>query len=121
MNLQEFVKDVIIQLDAAIDEVNQTTARKVSFSEKEGVRTVEFDIAVSVESNSQKSGKAGIKVLEFAEAGGDISAESKNSSVSRITFGLRVDSMTRVEERELHDRARQANQSRLGSNGFSSY
>jgi hypothetical protein len=61
------------------------------------VRTIEFDIAVSAEETDQKSGKDGIKVLQFAEAGGDISKDNKNSTVSRIIFGLRIEPSTKEE------------------------
>jgi len=39
--------------------------------------------------------------LQFAEAGGDISKENKNSTVSRIQFGVHIDSMTKEEEARL--------------------
>lgn len=97
MNLQEFVKNVLVEINAAVDEARQITSRDISFSEKDNARTVEFDVAVSAESSDKKSGKAGIKVLQFAEGGGDISKENKNSTVSRITFGLRIDPMTKNE------------------------
>ena len=59
---------------------------------------MEFDIAVSVEETGSKSGKAGIKVLQFAQAGGDLSKENKNSTVSRIQFGVHIDAMTKEED-----------------------
>lgn len=97
MNLQEFVKDVLVQINTAVDEARQITSRDISFSEKDNARTVEFDVAVSAENTDKKSGKAGIKVLQFAEGGGELSKENKNSTVSRITFGLRIDPMTKAE------------------------
>jgi hypothetical protein len=97
MNLQDFVKNVLVEINAAVDEARQITSRDIRFSEKDNARTVEFDVAVSAETADTKSGKAGIKVLQFAEAGGDISQENRNSTVSRITFGLRIESRTKQE------------------------
>ena len=71
---------------------------------------MEFDIAVSVEDTDAKSGKAGIKVLQFAEAGGDISKETKNSTVSRIKFGINVDTATKAEEMRANATAQAYNQ-----------
>lgn len=98
MDLQDFVKNVLTDINLAVDEARKLTSRDISFSEKDNARTIEFDIAVSAETADKKSGKAGIKVLQFAEGGGDISKEKKNSTISRITFGLRIDSMTKEEQ-----------------------
>jgi hypothetical protein len=98
MNIQEFVKNVLISIDKAVSEARVETQRDISFSDSKNQRTVEFDIAVSAEETDTKSGKAGIRVLQFVEAGGDISKENKNSTVSRIQFGVRIDSMTKEEE-----------------------
>lgn len=97
MDLQEFVKNVLISIDKAVDEARRETQRDISFSDTKDLRTVEFDIAVSVEETDAKSGKAGIRVLQFAEGGGDISKENKNSTVSRIQFGVHIDAMTKTE------------------------
>lgn len=97
MNLQEFVKDVLVSLDKAVDEARGEMKRDVHFSDTKEQRTVEFDIAVSVEESDSKSGKAGIKVLQFAEGGGSLSKENKNSTISRIKFGIRVTPMTKEE------------------------
>jgi len=98
MNLQEFVKNVLVSIDKAVGEARNETQRDIKFSDTKDQRTVEFDIAVSVEETDAKSGKAGIRVLQFAEGGGDISKENKNSTVSRIKFGVHIDPMTKEEE-----------------------
>ncbi len=98
MNLQEFVKDVLVQINAAVDEAGALTSREIRFSEKDNARTIEFDIAVSAEDARGVTGKSGIKVLQFIEAGGDISKENKNSTVSRIVFGLRIAPSTKIEQ-----------------------
>jgi len=98
MDLQEFVKSVLVSIDKAVEDARRETQRDISFTNTPERRTVEFDIAVSVEETDSKSGKAGIKVLQFAEAGGDVRKENKNSTVSRIQFGVHIDAMTKQEE-----------------------
>lgn len=98
MNLQEFVKDVLVSVDKAVDEARAEMQRDINFSDSKDQRTVEFDIAVAVEETDTKSGKAGIRVLQFVEGGGDMSKENKNSTVSRIKFGIHIDAMTKEED-----------------------
>lgn len=99
MELKEFVKKILVDLDGAVTEARGEMQRDLHFSDGKDQRTVEFDIAISVEEVDQKSGKAGVKVLQFAEAGGNMSKENKNSTISRVKFGVRIDSMTKEEER----------------------
>ncbi len=110
MNLQEFVQEVLVQLDGAVDEATKVTSRDIRFSENDNNRTIEFDIAVSVEEWDKKEGKAGIRVLELAETGGKISKENKNSNTSRIIFGLRVSPSTKLEMEESSAAVRRHNQ-----------
>ncbi|MDP3997649.1 MAG: hypothetical protein Q8P73_04085 [bacterium] len=98
MNLQEFVKNVLVSIDKAVDEARGETRRDIRFSDTKDQRTVEFDIAVAVEEKNSKSGKAGIRVLQFAEGGGDIAKENKNSTVSRVKFGVHIEAMTKEED-----------------------
>ena len=97
MNIKEFVKDVLVNVNQAVDEARSETKRDISFTDTKDQRTVEFDIAVSVEETGSKNSKAGIKVLQFAEAGGGLSKENKNATVSRIKFGVHIDSKTKDE------------------------
>ncbi|NLT52870.1 MAG: hypothetical protein GXX85_18345 [Ignavibacteria bacterium] len=98
MDIQEFVKNVLVDIDKAVDGARKETHRDISFSDTKDQRTVEFDIAVAVEERDSASGKAGIRVLQLIEGGGDISKENKNSTVSRIKFGVHIDAMTKEEE-----------------------
>ena len=60
MELKEFVKNILIEIDEAISEARKQTDRDISFSSgKDGKRTVEFDIAVTVESENEKGGGGG--------------------------------------------------------------
>ena len=115
MNLKDFVKDVIVSIDNAVEDARGETKRDVHLSDTKESRTVEFDVAVSVEESDTKSGKAGIHVLQFADAGGKISKESKNSTVSRVKFGVFISPQTK-DERDARDAENEAyNQKRLAS------
>ena len=71
-----------------VKESSKELKEEIFVGTKADKRCIEFDVAVSVEENKTKRGKAGIKVLEFAELGGGIDKEIKNSTVSRIQFGI---------------------------------
>jgi len=105
MDLKEFTKNVLIELDTAVSEARAETSRDITFTGSKENRTVEFDIAVAVENSTGKSGAAGIKVLEFVKGDGKISLESKNSTVSRIKFGINFETLTKDEEDERVARA----------------
>ena len=109
MELKQFIKDVLVEVNEAVDEARSQTNRDIRFSEKDNARTIEFDIAVSAESSDSAAGKAGIKVLQFAEAGGNVSQEHKNSTVSRISFGIRINPLTRDEEEKMKAQVRTLN------------
>lgn len=97
MELKEFVKSVLIDVVDAVEEVRRESSRDMHLdSAKEG-RTVDFDIAVTVEDTTAGSGKAGIKVFQLIEGGGEISKAAKNATVSRIKFGVHVDRWNKQE------------------------
>ena len=97
MELREFIKKVIADAVQAVDESSRIASRTITLTSKGDKRTIEFDVAVSAEETNRKGGKGGVKVLAVFEARGGISHESRNSTVSRITFGVDVDSSTKVE------------------------
>lgn len=113
MEIKDFIKSVLLQLNNAVDEARKETSRDISFTNTVGKRTVEFDIAVTAEDSINAKGKAGIKVVSFAEVGGDIAKDSKNSTVSRIQFGLHISAKTKDEA------AREAAAMRGRNNGIS--
>lgn len=104
MELKEFVSKVIEDTMKAVDECGKTSSRDVHLANRPDRRTIEFDVAVSAEEKTTATGKAGVKVLAFIEAGGNIGSESKNSTVSRITFGVDVSNMTKNEKAVQRDR-----------------
>lgn len=97
MELKEFVKKVLTDLVQGVESARNDSIRDMKLYDKE-MKTVEFDIAVTIEDVDTKSGKAGIRVLQFAEAGGDIAKETKNSTVSRVRFGVFIGTRTKEEE-----------------------
>jgi hypothetical protein len=101
MELKQFVKNVLKDLVDAVEEVRHESTRDMKLSShKESNQTVEFDIAVTVEDSTTGTGKAGIKVFQIIEGGGELSKEQKNSSVSRVKFGVHIEPWTKQEEAE---------------------
>ena len=98
MELRDFVQNVLTDIDAAVDGARREMKRDVHLSETKDQRTVEFDVAVSVETTDEATGKAGIKVLQFVEGGGTLSQETRNSTVSRIKFGVHINPRTKEEQ-----------------------
>lgn len=100
MDLKDFVKKVVIDLDDAVSEARSDMARDIRFTTDKNNQSILFDIAISADETNTKSGKAGVKVLRFAEAGGNIENKQKNSTVSRVSFGLYITPRTKLEEEE---------------------
>lgn len=98
MELKEFIKKAMLDIVCAVDESSTESSRELSLRSTDKDRTIEFDVAVSVEESKATGGKAGIKVLQFAEAGGGIDNITKNSTVSRIRFGVSVAYWKRGEQ-----------------------
>lgn len=90
MELKEFIEKVLVDINEAVNEAGNKTKRKIEIYGSPENRHIEFDIAVSIESGSTRTGKGGVKVLEVIEARGKASIENKNSIVSRIKFGVFV-------------------------------
>jgi hypothetical protein len=97
MELKEFIKKVIADTVEAVDESSGSASREITLMNTPDHRTIEFDVAVVAEEKTTTSGKAGVKVLAFVEAGANMGTESKNSTVSRITFGVNVSTQTKKE------------------------
>ena len=98
MELKEFVKSVLADLVQAVEETRKNAVRDMKLASSKDNRTVEFDIAVTVEDKLGTSGKAGISILKIIEGGGNINKEVNSSTVSRIRFGVYIDSMTKEED-----------------------
>lgn len=92
MDLKTFVKEAVLNIVQATEEVSKELSRKVRLHRKDH-ENIQFDVAVTVEDNNSKSG--GLQILQVLK--GDLSTESKNSTSSRICFSLLVDSQTNEE------------------------
>lgn len=103
MEIKDFVEEVLVQLDSAVEDAREKTKREIYFTGTSDRRTIEFDIAVTTTSNKSASGKAGLKVIQFVEAGGQIEQSKQDSTVSRIMFGLNISGMTKEETRDLNN------------------
>jgi hypothetical protein len=102
MELKDFVKKVIIDLDSAISEANKETEREIRFKGVKEQRTaVEFDVAVTVESTKTGKGGGEIKVWGIGQVGAKGNMEFKNSTVSRVSFGVDVSGQTKKELEEM--------------------
>ncbi|OGW84820.1 MAG: hypothetical protein A3A81_07975 [Omnitrophica bacterium RIFCSPLOWO2_01_FULL_45_10b] len=105
MELKEFVKKVIVDLDEAISEANAETRREIRFKGVKEQRTaLEFDVAVTVESSNETTGGGAIKVWGIGEIGVGGGTELKNSTVSRVRFGVDIAEETRSEVQQRNNR-----------------
>lgn len=103
MDLQEFVKNVLIDLDAAVSSATNETSRKIHFGRTGDRQTVEFDIAVTTENGDSSKKGAGISVAAIS-FGGNSEIEQRNSMVSRVRFGVSIDGLTKEELSQLKTR-----------------
>ena len=102
MELKEFVKKVIIDLDEAVSEANDKTKREVRFKGiKEQRTSLEFDVAVTAESTDSGEGGGEIKVWGIGQVGATGSKEQKNSTISRVSFSVDIAEYTKMEKQEL--------------------
>jgi hypothetical protein len=100
MDLKEFVKNVLLEVNEAVDEAGEATSREIRFTQTNSARTIEFDVAVTASKETAGEGKAGVKVLTFIDAGGKIAQQTTNSTVSRVQFGLYISDTTKAEDEQ---------------------
>lgn len=115
MELKVFVKNILKDLVDAVEETRQDCSRDMRLDSNKDSRTVEFDIAVTVEDATSSSGKAGIKIFQIIEGGGDVSKEYKNSSVSRVKFGVHVDPITKTERTQMNSQFNNSNNTKINT------
>jgi hypothetical protein len=96
MDLKEFITKTISGIVNGLSDASKEIGKDVYMigAESTAHRHIEFDVAVSVEEMSGMNGGGKIKVLSFFEAGGEKSLETKNSTISRIKFGVLVQDNT---------------------------
>lgn len=89
MELKDFVKNALIDLDNAIKEANAVTEAEIDFTQDKQT-SVQFDMAVTIEDSRARGGKGAIKVFSLGEVRGSKEVENKTSSVTRISFSLLI-------------------------------
>jgi len=109
MELKQFIKGVLNEALEAIQEAESESGHSMELVGGDQ-RTIEFDIAATVEDASSSSGGAGIKIFQVVTGGCDLSKELRNSSVSRIKFGVYVNSLNKDQEIQRRNELRQAQQ-----------
>lgn len=97
MELKQFIKSVLNDTLEAIKEAESSSGHLMELIGSDQ-RTIEFDIAVTAEDASSASGSAGIKIFQMVAGGGKLSKELRNSSVSRIKFGVYVDNLNKQQK-----------------------
>ena len=97
MNLQEFTSEAISSIVQAIKIADRGSDREIKLTKLETSRTIEFDIAVSATEKSADGIHGGIRVLSLIDAGGKTNREITNSTISRISFGVNVNRLTKEE------------------------
>lgn len=107
MELKEFIKEVLVDITGAVEELRSSSMRDMHLDNLKDQRTVEFDVAVTAEDVTSASGKAGVKVFSLIEGGGETAKEIKNSTVSRIKFGVYIERYTKQEEARFNAQNRQ--------------
>lgn len=107
MELDEFIKTVLVQVLSGVRAAQNDKAvgafvvsgkdgghelpknSRVSSSSQLKSTIIDFDVAISVETNDKVSGSGGLKVMGIgANLGGEVS--SKDTRVSRIQFGVPI-------------------------------
>jgi|SRR6056297_1209068 len=114
MDLKEFIKETVSGIVNASQELTKeglgsailnppTDVNRSTVYEEDGighvyrrVENIEFDVAVTVEDETQKEGKAGLKVFSN-EVGGGASKGNRNEVVSRVRFSMSI-CMPRTEQ-----------------------
>lgn len=87
MELKTFIKQSLTEIINGVDEASAEVNREICFVHTNS-ENVQFDIAVTIEDSKGKEG--GIKVASLFTGG--ISSESKNSTISRLSFQLYIPS-----------------------------
>lgn len=98
MELKEFITKALIDIEQGVYEANNNSIHKMYVTYDKDNKSVEFDVAVTAESTSGSNAGGGIKVLEFVQLGGKAEESQKNTSITRIKFGVHFNIDTKKEE-----------------------
>lgn len=124
MDLKDFVKETLVQISTGVQEsieavresggfTNPAASGNVksdssshfgSMGEGQNVFLVDFDVAVTVDENSEVSGGGRLKVAGVFAVGGEAGNSSKSSSTNRVSFkiplALPVDPISHEEAKQ---------------------
>jgi len=92
MQLGEFVKEVVSQLVNATEESSKRLSRDVSIANTDRGLVIKFDVALTVENANKAASGVSVRVMDIDLLNLDRGqgSEMKNSSISRIEFGIQV-------------------------------
>lgn len=96
MELKQFVKKVLNDVVAAVDESRDESDKFMYLASLQDQRTIEFDVAVVADNATSTSGEAGVKVFSLVEGSGEITKHVRSASVSRIRFGVHIKSTSPI-------------------------
>ena len=87
----EFIKNTLVSIKNGVSEANKefNSLHFAMFSGTEKENYVHFDVAVSVSSESKKTGGGGIKIY-VVDLGGEKSNKNFQENISRIKFSIRI-------------------------------
>ena len=121
MKLNQFVSDVLKDINDGIEDARKQTGRRyrVQTSDNKGVS---FDVAVTAEDTESHTaeGEAKAGFVQVLGAGVSAKLESKqaNSEVSRIQFTIYIPSVTEAEEAESSALIQRNNRNQIEDSGF---
>jgi hypothetical protein len=131
MDLKDFVKETLVQISTGVQESIEEVRESGGFTnpaalggtkgenkshvgsmgEGQNVFWVDFDVAVTVDENSEVSGGGKLKVAGVFSVGGEAGSGTKSSSTNRVSFriplALPVDPISREEVNQRRAREQQ--------------
>lgn len=116
MKLDEFIANVLHDIDSGLSQARSKTGRKyyVDVADNKGVS---FDIAVTTVSSTgtqaEGAAKAGFVEVLGAKVGAKLEGREENSQASRIQFTVYVPHQTEAEEAESERRFQQYNHDQI--------
>jgi hypothetical protein len=104
MDLREFVRDSLVQIQMGVVDaiqahmaevgsvgvINPVWGEDANSIGAEHIQKVEFDVAVTVSSKAEGGAKAGIRIFSALEAGAEGKKTAEESLVSRIRFSVPI-------------------------------
>ena len=91
MQIQEFIKDTLTQIESAVCETNAQFAQDNHGASVESPSLpimIDFDLAVENVETDKGEGGAKLQVVQFFNLGGAYSGESVNRQTNRIKFQI---------------------------------